>query len=114
MQKIGSIAMVRILGMDIATLDIINTVEDYPQEDAEIRACAQSQRRGGNATNTLVVLGQLGHHCNWVGTGQADGRVSTSYVTLNRRSGSRTIVHYRELDEYPFEAFRDTDLTPFQ
>lgn len=36
--------MTRILGVGIATLDIVNTVVGYPQEDAEIRDCAQSQQ----------------------------------------------------------------------
>jgi ketohexokinase len=33
------------------------------------------------------------------------GKLPTSYVTLSRASGSRTIVHYRDLPEYPAEDF---------
>src|SRR3569832_2418368 len=59
--------MARILGIGIATLDIINHVEGYPAEDSEVRALAQRISRGGNCTNTLVVLSQLGHRCGWGG-----------------------------------------------
>jgi hypothetical protein len=51
--------MAKILGIGIAALDIINTVDGYPNEDAEVRAINQRVCRGGNATNTLVVLSQL-------------------------------------------------------
>jgi ketohexokinase len=103
-----------------------------------VRATAQSRRRGGNATNTLVVLSQLGHHTAWAGTLADDdgsaviraelsrygvdmrpvqevaaGRVPTSYITLNGRNGSRTIVHYRDLPEYSLAAFQAIDLTAF-
>lgn len=130
--------MANILGVGIATLDIINTVEHFPREDEELRAIAQRQTRGGNVTNTLVVLSQLGHRVTWAGTLADDensrlirdelarysvdispvqvirgGYTPTSYVTLNRQNGSRTIVHYRDLDEYSFEAFRNIDLKNF-
>lgn len=59
--------MARVLGVGIATLDIINSVAGYPAEDAEVRAMAQRVCRGGNCTNTLVVLSQLGHACAWAG-----------------------------------------------
>ena len=124
-----------ILGIGIATLDIINTVDGYPPEDGEVRALAQRVCRGGNATNTLVVLAQLGHRCSWGGVlvEGSDGRrimddlsahdvdtgfcrrlpsgtMPTSYVTLNRRNGSRTIVHYRDLPEFDFDDYRAIDL----
>lgn len=130
--------MARILAVGIATLDIINLVEDYPPEDAEVRALEQEMRRGGNATNTLAVLSQFGHQCSWAGTLadepdarliRADlakyaidtsavellprGKVPTSYITLSQRTGSRTIVHYRDLPEYSFEHFRAIDLARF-
>jgi len=130
--------MARILGVGIATLDIINTVADFPVEDREVRATAQSRQRGGNATNTLVVLSQQGHEVTWAGTLADDagsefiraelvrygvdmdpvqrvpgGHVPTSYVTLNARNGSRTIVHYRDLPEYDLAAFRAIDLGTF-
>jgi len=128
-----------ILGVGIATIDIVNLVDGFPAEDAEVRALDQWQRRGGNATNTLAVLSQLGNRCTWAGTLAEDassaliredlaafgvsldavtvsagGRAPTSYVTLNRRNGSRTIVHHRDLAEYTFADFRRIDLSRFQ
>ncbi|SCZ49862.1 PfkB family carbohydrate kinase [Thiohalomonas denitrificans] len=127
--------MANILGVGNATLDIINIVDGYPAEDDEVRAEAQRVYRGGNTANSLVVLSQLGHRCRWAGT-LADerdarpilddferhhvdtaaaatisqGKVPTSYVILNKRTGSRTIVHYRDLPEYAFKHFARIDL----
>lgn len=122
--------MAKILAVGIATLDIVNEVEHYPPEDGEVRALAQQIRRGGNATNTLVVLSQLGHDCEWAGVSVKEpgaeaifgelkryrigtrhckileqGKVPTSYVIVSRANASRTIVHYRELPEYDYAAF---------
>ncbi len=130
--------MSRILVVGNATLDIINVVEQYPQEDQEVRAQAQHINRGGNAANTAVVLAQLGHRCSWAGTlaKEADGiliredlqqhsvdldavhtvstgKVPTSYISLSRENGSRTIVHYRDLPEYPAEQFIRIPLDEF-
>ncbi len=58
----------RVLGVGVATLDIINTVDHYPNEDDEMRALSQRIARGGNAANMLVVLSQLGHRCDWSGS----------------------------------------------
>lgn len=125
----------RILGVGIATLDLINEVERYPPEDAEVRALAQRRSRGGNAANTLAVLAQLGHRCAWVGTLGDDaaaafiradlagvgvelrhpvtlpgGVTPTSYVALSRATGSRTIVHYRDLPELAATDFSQVPL----
>ena len=114
----------RILGVGIATLDLINEVASYPEEDSEVRALAQRRSRGGNAANTLEVLAQFGHRCTWTGTLGDDeaagfiradlmghgielrhsatapgGKTPTSYITLSGITGSRTIVHYRNLPE---------------
>jgi ketohexokinase len=130
--------MAHILGIGIATLDIVNTVDGYPAEDAEVRAIAQQVRRGGNCTNTLVVLSQIGHRCTWGGVLVEEpdsrpilqdlnrrgidlsavrtlqqGKVPTSYITLNRRNGSRTIVHYRDLPEFSYEDFARIDLQKY-
>ena len=130
--------MARVLAIGIATLDIINQVAHYPAEDEEMRVLAQSQRRGGNATNTLVVLSQLGHRCDWAGIliDEADadiikqdlsafnvgfhlckrltqGKMPTSYITLNQANGSRTIVHYRQCPELDFEHFRQLPLNEY-
>jgi ketohexokinase len=122
--------MASILAIGTATLDIVNEVASYPEEDAEVRALRHTVRRGGNATNTLVVLSQLGHVCEWAGVWVdepdarilradlerfaigmqycrrvSEGKVPTSYITSSRASGSRTIVHYRELPELDFSSF---------
>lgn len=129
--------MASIMVVGNATLDIINVVDSYPHEDQEVRACSQHISRGGNAANTAVVLSQLGHECSWAGTlveepggelirhdlqrngidvsphyGIKQGKVPTSYVTLSRHTGSRTIVHYRDLPELPARHFATLDLDP--
>jgi ketohexokinase len=115
--------MSHILLIGNATLDIVNTVDHYPVEDEELRATHQCVSPGGNTANSAYVLAQLGHrvdlaavlarepdgerlagllrargvgleHCAW-----REGRTPCSYVTVNARTGSRTIVHYRDLPE---------------
>jgi ketohexokinase len=130
--------MATILAVGIATLDIINTVERYPSEDSETRASHHHKTRGGNATNTLTVLSQLGHQCHWAGIlidepdsriisqnlaqhnintaackQLAEGKMPTSYITHNKKTGSRTIVHYRDCPEYDFASFKKIDLGSF-
>jgi ketohexokinase len=121
---------VRILGAGIATLDVVSVVDRYPAEDDEVRALERHHRRGGNCTNSLAVLAQLGHGVSWIGTlgDDADsrlllaaaarehidtsrrvscsgGRTPVSHVVLSRATGSRTIVHYRDLPELSAEDF---------
>jgi ketohexokinase len=130
--------MAHVLAVGIATLDIINHVDSYPEEDSEVRASAQTVSRGGNASNTLVVLSQLGEECSWAGTLADDagsdiiradlarqavnldaaqvvagGCTPTSYVTLSAENGSRSIVHFRDLPEYSLAAFQQLDLNNF-
>lgn len=130
--------MAKILGIGIATLDIINYVADYPVEDSEIRSTGQKITRGGNITNTLTVLSQLNHECFWAGTladepdaetikkdlkrysintryiqVHSNGKVPTSYIVLNEKNGSRSIVHYRDLPELTFEHFKTIPLDQF-
>lgn len=125
----------RVLGVGIATLDLINEVERYPAEDMEARALTQRRCRGGNAANTLEVLSQLGHHCHWTGTLADDaaaafirddleerrieirrgvsapgGVTPTSYIALSRATGSRTIVHHRDLPELSAADFAQVPL----
>lgn len=127
--------MATILAVGTATLDIINEVDDYPAEDAEVRALAQRRARGGNAANTLEVLARLGHGARWAGVladepdadairasfdalgidhrgarREATGKVPTSYITLSRATGSRTIVHHRDLPEFGLDDFVALDL----
>jgi ketohexokinase len=130
--------MSKILGIGIATLDIINQVAHYPHEDEEMRAVAQRVARGGNASNTLEVLSGLGHDCHFCGTLAADsdsrmieasliklgvtldhcqrfteGHAPTSYVTLNEQNGTRTIVHYRDIPELNANHFQQVELEQF-
>lgn len=128
----------KILGVGITTLDIINSVEGYPAEDSEVRAVQQRKSRGGNAANTLTVLNRLGHNCAWAGT-LADDEASdftrqqllsepidirhalvvegaslpTSYIILNTENGSRSIVHFRDLPEYSCETFKKINIDEF-
>jgi len=127
--------MARILAVGIAALDIITTVDGYPPEDTEVRALTRRIARGGNATNTLVALSQLGHACAWAGTlGDGEGaqvilddlrrhRIATaacpvyrgaspptSYIVVSAATGSRTIVHYRDLPELTSTDFAAVDL----
>lgn len=115
--------MASILGIGVATLDIVNLVDHYPAEDEEMRAQGQRCCPGGNAANSLYVLSQLGHHAQLAAVLADDveggrlaellqargidlslcprepGRTPTSYITLNRSNGSRTIVHFRDLPD---------------
>lgn len=130
--------MSRILCVGIAAIDIVNHVSHYPGEDTEVRALARDIRLGGNAANTAQVLAQLGCEAAWAGNLSdrpeadlaretlsrlgvdighaaiiADACMPTSYVTLSRANGSRSIVHYRGMPEYAAEAFMDIDLRAF-
>jgi ketohexokinase len=127
--------MAQIIGIGNATLDIIHAVDSYPQENDEVRCTARTISRGGNAANSLVVLNQLGHACTWAGVlaNTAEGRfvrndlesngidttacrlldrgsMPVSTILLNTTSGSRTIVHYRDLPEYTCAEFESLDL----
>ena len=130
--------MARILGIGNATIDIVHSLPAYPVENDEVRCESRNVCRGGNAANTLVVLGQSGHGCSWAGvlTDDDEGRfvrddlaaagvetngchvvsrgaMPVSMVILGADTGSRTIVHYRDLPEYSAEAFGDIPLQDF-
>ena len=130
--------MARILGTGNATLDIVLTVDGYPQENDEIRCTDRSVRRGGNTANTLIVLSQLGHACSWAGmlVDSAEGNfiredlqtrgvntaasrlagsgsVPVSTILLNAGTGSRTIIHFRDLPEYSLADFSSLELQTF-
>jgi ketohexokinase len=130
--------MAHILGIGNATLDIIHAVDAYPHENAEIRCSNRASRRGGNTANLLVVLAQYGHACSFAGvlTDDSDGRLVSadlvsngvdispcrtctsgsmpvSSVLLSTATGSRTIVHYRDLPEFSAAEFAALDLQTF-
>ena len=115
--------MAKIFCCGIVTLDIVNHVPHYPAEDEELRATRQQRRSGGNAANTAIVLGQLGHEVSLAATVASDetgdwllerlrragidssacrrhhGNTPTSYIALSTATGSRTIIHHRDLAE---------------
>ncbi|HBG95994.1 MAG TPA: ketohexokinase [Chromatiaceae bacterium] len=120
----------RVLGVGVAALDIVNLVAEYPMEDAEVRALEQRIVRGGNAANSLAVLCQFGHRCTWAGTLADDAgsdfvrddldrrgidrepavtvpgaHMPTSYIAVSRATGSRTIIHHRDLREFSARDF---------
>ncbi len=129
--------MARILGVGVATLDIINYVEHYPEPDQEVRANARRMSCGGNASNTLMVLSDLGHqvalaavlardhesdlicqalqdhHIDISPCVRMSGRSPVSCVLVAADSASRTIVHYRDLPELPASALTGMDLDGF-
>lgn len=128
--------MARILCVGIATLDLVFTVDHYPREDEEMRAQRLRVTRGGNAANTAVVLSGLGHRTAFAGVlAEAEetailvrdfqrhgvdigpcvrrpGKPPTSSILL-APSGSRTIVHYRDLPELTCDDFARIDLNAF-
>lgn len=120
----------RVLVVGIAAHDIVLEVAAWPAEDAEVRALARRERRGGNAANTLAILAELGHRGAFAGTLAEDaggariradlqargidlrparcvpgGSTPTSYILLSRATGSRTICHFRDLPELAAEDF---------
>lgn len=131
-------ANLALLGVGCAVLDIVREVERYPGEDEEVRALTQDWRLGGNVANTLSLLRQLGHACAWCGT-LADDAASeeilaalvelgidtsaarrwTGYqsplscVTLSRATGSRSIVHFRDLPELEAQDFTSQTLSGY-
>lgn len=130
--------MAKILGIGNLVLDTLLTTNNYPQEDAEIRAHQRQFRFGGNTANSLYVLSQLGHQSAIVSTLATDdqakhlkkaleeqnidtqhiqrfikGATPTSYVLLSKSTGSRTITHYRDLPELDFEHFAKIEIEDY-
>jgi len=122
--------MPNILLTGVATLDIINHLPDYPAEDSEVRATAQHVQTGGNASNSAIVMQQLGLNTHLLASRADDfnaqqvftalnarhidtslcplqkhSATPTSYITLNSANGSRSIVHYRNLRELQADDF---------
>ena len=115
----------RLLVVGGVYVDVLLEVEEYPEEDSACRMLSCTRKRGGNAGTNAVVLAQLvgtqglvswvgvspgaddvdgafavgelegaGVHTAWreevAGAGQP-----TSYITLSRKTGTRTIVSTR-------------------
>lgn len=129
--------MASILGVGVATLDIINYVDCYPEQDQELRASAQRMSCGGNATNTLTVLSRLGHRVSLAAVLATDreaelirrelqqrqidisactdmaGKSPLSCILVAQATASRTIVHHRDLPELPASALTSLDLAGY-
>lgn len=129
--------MARILLVGNLTLDIIHRLPAYPAEDSECRALDQQRRSGGNAGNSARVLAALGHRVALASLLAEDaagaelraqlsaagvdlgpsrsqpGTTPTSCIIVSQASGSRSIVHYRDLPEYPAAAFAGLDLSRY-
>src|SRR5210317_224009 len=126
----------RILTIGVLTEDIVNTVKAYPDEDSKVRTTDHHRRVGGNAANTAMKLawlknesfwlGNLPDHATWVrqqldhwgvdyGLAQElkQGHLPTSFITLSEETGSRTIVHHRDMPEYDAEHFLKLDIRAF-
>ncbi|XP_030830443.1 ketohexokinase [Strongylocentrotus purpuratus] len=122
----------KLLIVGLACVDIVNVAAVYPTEDTDQKLLDQQVNRGGNATNTSVVLSQLGSPVEWFGTLATDNLADVitedlekygvicdnvrqydncvtplSCVIVNASSGSRTILHKNktlpELDPKDFE-----------
>jgi ketohexokinase len=119
----------RILVTGIATIDHVVDVDAYPEEDSEQRALGAETLPGGNAANTAYLLVQAGHVVDLaavvaegvagdrllgllvergIGVGRClrlPGRTPTSWILRSRATGSRTIVHDRDLPELGAKGF---------
>ncbi|HEY8118223.1 MAG TPA: PfkB family carbohydrate kinase [Methylophilaceae bacterium] len=127
--------MARILTVGTVTLDLVFGLQHHPDADEEMRAESLRTARGGNAANSAVVLAQLGHQLEFLGT-LADapetsvisqdfahygvdfshcpclpGRPPTSSIYL--AGDTRSIVHYRDLPELSFDDFKKALLQAF-
>lgn len=121
----------RVLAVGVATQDVVLHLDAFPREDSEMRARSHELRLGGNAANSLNLLRQWDHRCDWAGSLAADARgqwiqaalnrrgIGTSqarihgrgcspisHILLNLHTGSRTIIHDRELPEFNVEDFQ--------
>jgi len=130
--------MSNILLIGISTLDIINQVDHYPDEDSEVRATNQIIRCGGNACNSAIVLQQLAMTPYLLSNLSDDVAASqilaelaqrnidtslcpvqknsttpTSYITSSTLNGSRSIIHYRNLNELSAADFTIIELSNY-
>lgn len=115
--------MSKILLFGTAVLDMIASVDRFPQEDEEKRMEDLYIQAGGNAANTAQILGNSGHqtylcapfskdaysgtlkrlleshHVNLKYSVQKRGSTPLSHIIISRDTGSRTILHHRDLPE---------------
>ncbi|PVD36335.1 hypothetical protein C0Q70_03314 [Pomacea canaliculata] len=122
----------KVLSIGLVCLDIIKVVSDFPREDTDQRCLDCLWRRGGNASNSASVLSLLGASSEFLGSFSAGPYLQflqsdfkeygisithcpiytetdspVSVVIVNRKSGSRTILHTnKNLRELCFEDFK--------
>ncbi|EEY63988.1 uncharacterized protein PITG_02500 [Phytophthora infestans T30-4] len=118
-----------VIGVGIAIIDVIHEVAAYPEgisPCSSIRSLESRKCRGGNVANALVVCSQLGSRCRWLGVSTDPEKDSDAAFVHNdlaaygvdcslasietqgnmlRATGSRTIIHSRDLVELSYEAF---------
>ncbi|XP_018543214.1 ketohexokinase isoform X2 [Lates calcarifer] len=130
----------KILCVGLVCLDIINVVDQYPEEDTDSRCLSQHWQRGGNASNSCTVLSLLGASCAFMGslstgpvadfiledfqkfnidvslvTEHAQCILPASVVISNISTGSRTILHMnRNLPDVTADDFSKVDLHQFK
>ncbi|XP_071853979.1 ketohexokinase-like isoform X2 [Apostichopus japonicus] len=131
----------KILMVGLACLDLVNVVDSYPIEDQDMRVESQRWCRGGNASNSSVVLSQLAdsvveclvtlsdkatsqiilQDLEKYGTSHEncvvhpDTETPTSVVIVNKVTGTRTILHgNRSLPELRFEDFDKLSLSKYK
>eukprot|EP00924_Labyrinthula_sp_SR-Ha-C_P016008 maker-scaffold_4-snap-gene-16.8-mRNA-1 protein AED:0.00 eAED:0.00 QI:102/1/1/1/0/0/3/422/308 len=111
----------------ICCVDKISIVENFPQEDQEIRALSRISQLGGNGCNQAKVLAKLNEntvHFMYSCSSEISlsemvrnfgifpvevekaGIQPESHILVSRKTGSRTIIHYRDLPELSFEDFK--------
>lgn len=120
-------------------IDQVMHLQSYPQQDEETRAIAKTQQMGGNACNSAQVLVEQGYKVHLMGSFAHDDEsdwlkkqlsevgistelckrypeysTPTSSVWLNRQSGTRTIVHYRDLPELTLSDLKDITLDNYR
>ncbi|MEA3406177.1 MAG: PfkB family carbohydrate kinase [Pseudomonadota bacterium] len=130
--------MAKVLGIGNAVLDIVLKVPHALHDDEELRASQRHIQVGGNVSNSLYILSQLGHQASLCTTTGGDaeakqlltglkerqvntehvqrfikGRTPTSYVSLNAENGHRAIVHYRDLPELSFDHFAKIEIEEY-
>lgn len=130
--------MAKILGIGNVVLDIILQTPYFPNEDEELRASSRRFEVGGNVCNSLYVLQQLGHKTSIMTTLATDtaakqllegiharqihadhiqrfikGQTPTSYVLQSQKTASRTITHFRDLEELSFDYFAKVEIEQY-
>lgn len=129
--------MAKILITGVLTLDYIFDLAEFPTEDKKFRASAMRSVPGGNAANIARLLAQAGHQVELVaqlsegeesrrqreelaqqnvGTQfcrYSSGFPPTSLILRSAATGSRTIIHHRNLEEFDPDHFAQIPLEHF-